>query len=50
MSPWAVAPGTTAGEHAAAILAARETRATELGEALAHSAASTAMAAKSSAR
>ena len=35
MSPWAVAPGTTAGEHAAAILAARETRATELGEALA---------------
>ena len=35
MSPWAVAPGTTAGEHAAAILAARETRATVLGEALA---------------
>ena len=35
MSPWAVASGTTAGEHAAAILAARETRATELGAALA---------------
>jgi 3-methyladenine DNA glycosylase AlkD len=34
MSPWAVAPGTTAGEHAAAILAARESRATELGTAL----------------
>ena len=34
MSPWAVAPGTTAGEHAAAILAARDTRATELGAAL----------------
>jgi 3-methyladenine DNA glycosylase AlkD len=35
MSPWAVASGTTAGEHAAAILAGRETRARELGEALA---------------
>jgi 3-methyladenine DNA glycosylase AlkD len=35
MSPWAVAPGTTTGERAAAILAARETRATELGSALA---------------
>jgi 3-methyladenine DNA glycosylase AlkD len=34
MSPWAVAPGTTAGEHAAAILAARESRATALGAAL----------------
>ena len=34
MSPWAVAPGTTAGAHAATILAARETRATELGETL----------------
>jgi 3-methyladenine DNA glycosylase AlkD len=34
MSPWTVAPGTTAGEHAAAILAARESRATELGAAL----------------
>lgn len=35
MSPWAVATGTTAGKHAAAILAQRETRATELGTALA---------------
>ena len=35
MSPWTVAPGTTAGEHAATILAQRETRATELGTALA---------------
>jgi hypothetical protein len=34
MSPSAVAPGTTAGEHAAAILAARESRATALGTAL----------------
>ena len=35
MSPWVVATGTTAGEHAAAILAEREARATELGAALA---------------
>jgi 3-methyladenine DNA glycosylase AlkD len=35
MSPWTVAPGTTAGEHAATILAEREGRATELGSALA---------------
>lgn len=35
MSPWMVAPGTTAGDHAAAILAARESRAAELGVALA---------------
>jgi len=35
MSPWTVAPGTTAGEHAAAILAEREARATELGRELA---------------
>jgi len=35
MSPWTVLPGTTAGEHAATILAERETRASELGEALA---------------
>jgi len=35
MSPWTVAPGTTAGEHAATILAEREARATELGAALA---------------
>ena len=35
MSPWAVASGTTAGEHARAILTSRETRATELGVELA---------------
>src|ERR1700741_3938828 len=35
MSPWAHAPATTAGELAAAVLAQRETRATELGAALA---------------
>jgi 3-methyladenine DNA glycosylase AlkD len=35
MSPWAVASGTTAGEHARAILTSRETRATELGKELA---------------
>lgn len=35
MSPWTVAPGTTAGEHAAAILAEREGRAAQLGTALA---------------
>jgi 3-methyladenine DNA glycosylase AlkD len=35
MSPWAVAPGTTAGERARAILTSRETRATELGKKLA---------------
>jgi 3-methyladenine DNA glycosylase AlkD len=35
MSPWTVAQGSTAGDHAAAILAAGESRATELGEALA---------------
>ncbi len=35
MSPWTVAPGTTAGEHAAAILDQREARATELGTAIA---------------
>jgi 3-methyladenine DNA glycosylase AlkD len=35
MSPWTVAQGTTAGEHASAILGAREGRATELGAALA---------------
>jgi 3-methyladenine DNA glycosylase AlkD len=34
MSPWAVAPGTTAAEHAATILAAREARASDLGAAL----------------
>jgi len=35
MSSWTVAPGTTAGEHAAAILAEREGRAAQLGTALA---------------
>jgi 3-methyladenine DNA glycosylase AlkD len=35
MSPWTVVPGTTAGEHAAGVLAAREGRATQLGAALA---------------
>ena len=35
MSPWTVAPGTTAGEHAAGFVAARESRAAELGTALA---------------
>ena len=35
MSPWAQAPAMTAGEHAAAVLAQRETRATELGARLA---------------
>ena len=35
MSPWTVAPGTTAGEHAGRVLAERETRASELGAALA---------------
>jgi 3-methyladenine DNA glycosylase AlkD len=35
VSPWTVAAGTTAGEHAAAILGERESRATELGTALA---------------
>jgi 3-methyladenine DNA glycosylase AlkD len=35
MSPWTVAPGTTAGEHAATILAEREGRAAQLGAALA---------------
>jgi 3-methyladenine DNA glycosylase AlkD len=35
MSPWIVPAGTTADEHAAAILAARETRATQLGRDLA---------------
>jgi 3-methyladenine DNA glycosylase AlkD len=35
MSPWTVAPGTTAGEHAATILAEREQRAGELGAMLA---------------
>jgi len=35
MSPWTVAAGTTAGEHAAAILNEREGRAAELGAALA---------------
>jgi len=34
MSPWTLAPGQTAGEHAAAVLAAHEARATELGAAL----------------
>jgi len=34
MSPWTVAPGTTAGEHAAAVLGERELRAGELGAAL----------------
>jgi 3-methyladenine DNA glycosylase AlkD len=35
MSPWTLAPGRTAGEHAAAVLAANEARASELGAALA---------------
>ena len=35
MSPWTVAPGTTAGEHAATILAEREDRAAALGAELA---------------
>ena len=35
MRPWTVAPGTTAGEHAARILAEREGRAAQLGAALA---------------
>jgi 3-methyladenine DNA glycosylase AlkD len=35
MSPSAVAPGSTAGEHAAAVLAAKERRATGLGAGLA---------------
>lgn len=35
MSPWTVAPGTTASEHAATILAEREARAAGLGMALA---------------
>ena len=35
MSPWTLAPGVTAGEHAAAVLAANEARASELGAALA---------------
>jgi 3-methyladenine DNA glycosylase AlkD len=35
MSPWTVAPRTTAGEHAATVLTQRESRATELGAALA---------------
>ena len=35
MSPWTVAAGTTAGEHAAAVLAARESRAKDLGRHLA---------------
>jgi 3-methyladenine DNA glycosylase AlkD len=35
MSPWAVAPGTSAAEHAASVLAGREARATELGASLA---------------
>jgi 3-methyladenine DNA glycosylase AlkD len=34
MSHWTVAPGTKAGEHAAAVLAERESRATALGAAL----------------
>jgi 3-methyladenine DNA glycosylase AlkD len=34
MSPWTVAVGTAAGEHAAAVLAAKESRATELGAGL----------------
>ena len=35
MSPWTLAPGTTAGEHAARVLTANEARAAELGAALA---------------
>jgi 3-methyladenine DNA glycosylase AlkD len=35
MSPWTLAPGRTAGEHAAEVLAANEARAAELGAALA---------------
>jgi 3-methyladenine DNA glycosylase AlkD len=35
MSPWTVTAGTTAGEHAATILAEREGKATQLGAALA---------------
>jgi len=35
MSPWTVPSGTTAGEHAASILAERDTRASELGGELA---------------
>lgn len=35
MSPWTLAPGKTAGEHAAEVLAANEARAATLGEALA---------------
>jgi 3-methyladenine DNA glycosylase AlkD len=34
MSPWPVAPGITAGEHAAAVLSEREKRARELGTAI----------------
>lgn len=37
MSPWTLAPGKTAGEHAAEVLAANESRAAVLGAALADS-------------